>query len=404
MTILSVHLGRDERKKAYIWMPGVAAPAESLNSWHMKDYRQVYRFCVIRGVFTLGKVSSGQQTWSIVEEEEAYQSREIAHTAFRQARDTFAAEADGVGKKARKADLVYWYCLDRDALREFHYVRYDEVPIPNARPAQDDGPFALSPERILERGTCFVRDNVRHEHREVGADPQGSDECIAEGSARTPDRPMAFTRRHSAFWAAELRNLLESAEMDRYLGGFYPDELRDVLLRKAVRMESTRKLFTLALKAWKQGVGSFTVLADSEWLTGEYNEWSHYCGWDPYNNDLPNYLADSLNYHFLKDSGRIENYDIRSFAQYRRLCDRCREDSMLLGDLADPEAFLEDPYVTDVEITACWESGFPLKLDISFDTFFMEERPDNADVTEETYGELSSAYDAYAYYLRSADR
>ena len=369
----------------------------------MKDYRQVYRFCVIRGVFTPEETSSGLRTWSIVEEEEAYQSRETARTAFRQARDTFAEEADRAGKKARKADLVYWYCVDRDALREFHYVRYDEVPSPKACPAEDGGPFAPSPERILERGTCFVRDNVRYEHREVGADPQGSDECTEEGSARTPDRPMTFTRRHSALWALALRNLLDSAERDRYLGGFYPDELRNVLLRKAVRMESTRKLFTEALKAWKQGVESFTVLADSQWLAGEYDEWRHNCGWDPYNNDLPNYLADSLNYSFLKDSGRIEDYDIRTFAQYRRLCDRCREDSILLGDLADPEAFLEDPYVTDVEITACWESGFPLKLDISFDTTFMRERPDNADVTEEAYSELSSAYDAYAYYLRSAD-
>lgn len=369
----------------------------------MKDYRQVYRFCVIRGVFTPGETSSGQRTWSIVEEEEAYQSRETARAAFRQAGDTFAAEAGGAGTKARKAGLAYWYCLDRDALREFHYVRYDEVPSPNARPAEDGGPSAPSPERILERGTCFVRDNVRYEHREVGAEPQGSDECIAEGSARTPDRPMVFTRRHSALWAAALRNLLESAERDRYLGGFYPDELRDVLLRKSVRMESTRKLFAEALKAWKQGVGAFTVLADSEWLNGEYDEWRHICGWDPYNNDLPNYLADSLNYSFLKDAGRIEDYDIRSFAQYRRLCDRCREDSLLLGDLADPEAFLEDPYVTDVGITACWENGFPLKLDISFDTTFMGERPDDAGVAEKAYGELSSAYDAYAGYLRSAD-
>ena len=214
---------------------------------------------------------------------------------------------------------------------------------------------------------------------------------------------MTFTRHHSALWTKPLRNLLESAERDRYLGGFYPDELRDVLIRKAIRMESPRKLFTLALKAWKQGVGSFTVLADSEWLTGEYDEWCHYRGWDPYNNDLPNYLADYLNYRFLKDSGGIEDYDIRSFAQYRRLCDRCREDSLLLGDLANPEAFLEDPYVTDVEITACREDGFPLKLDITFDTTYMSEMPDDADVTEEAYGELSSAYDAYAYYLRTAD-
>jgi hypothetical protein len=63
----------------------------------MKDYRLVYRLCVIRGSF----IPPGENTdWSFHEEEEAFQSREKARSSFLSQRDTLAQEAVAAGGRS----------------------------------------------------------------------------------------------------------------------------------------------------------------------------------------------------------------------------------------------------------------------------------------------------------------
>ena len=364
----------------------------------MKDYRTVYRFCVIRGTLITPVEDAG---WSIHEEEEAFQSRERARASFLGQRDAIANEAAEAGGKARKAAGMYWYCLSPETVREFHYVRYDEVPVHNG-PEKDDVPFLQAgPERICETGACWISDNVRHERREIRPDGPSDVGYLTEGSIKNPQSPMTFSKRHASCVYMTIRDCLNAAFSETYFDGIYPDDLREALVKRAAPMESPRKLFALAEKARKQGVQRFTVLVRSNWLDDEYNEWCHIRGWDPYNRDLPEYLQDYLNFRFLKATGRIEDYDVRSFPAYHKLCESCRMDAILWSDMVDPEAMLEAPFVTEVTVDGTWEDDFPLKVDVFFG--FSPFGDDNTEEWQRSYDELSSAYDAYADYLRDRD-
>jgi hypothetical protein len=73
-------------------------------------------------------------------------------------------------------------------------------------------------------------------------------------------------------------------------------------------------------------------------------------------------------------------------------------DAILWSDQVDSEAMLETPYVTEVSIDGAWEDDFPLKVDIFFGSSPLGD--DKTEEWEHFYAELSSAYDAYAGYLR----
>jgi len=369
----------------------------------MKDYRQVFRFCVIKGTATIGENSSD---WRINEDEEAFQSREKATKAFDSAQKAMIPIAEAMGTKARKEEGIVWFLEESTGTTLFHYLRYEEIPLVKQgmeHKKEEDDPFgfiplkpSLSPveERILETGTCSLGKNVRSERREVLPSHDGGDEYTVDGSPKNPDHPMTFTRQRSTATYSEIRLTLEKARSTVFFGELYPDELDDELRKRAVKLESPRKLYSVVKKAFRdQGVRKCSLLISSDWLRSEYEEWCHSLSWEPDNEDLPDYLSDYLNYRFLKDEGLIdEKMTLNRYLRLRELRSVWYDDN---DEMEPSAAALPDPFVFGVDLEGTWDDSFPLLLKVYFN-FEAEDVPaDRARAVQDANEELADAYLSY---------
>lgn len=372
----------------------------------MKDYRQVFRFCVIKGTASVG---SAPDDWRITEGEEAFQSRERAHKAFDQAQEALIPIARLRGTKLRKEDGILWFVEESSGPPLVHYLRYEEIPLEKQKePLKEDEedlsgfrmpPFeqSLSPaeERVLETGTCFLGENARIENRKVRPSPPGEDEYAAEGSPKDRRHPMRFTRRRSTATYSKIRLTLERARSTVFFGEMYPDQLEDELRRRAVKLESPRKLFTTVRKAFEQGVRSCSLLIDSDWLRMEYADWQHSLGWEPGNEYLPDELTDYLNFQFLKQAGFLdERMTIRRYRSLRERMDR----QMYDGDVPEAGQLLPEPVVSVDELMGAREEDFPLLLTVWFG--ISDAHDEKVEKAERTYEEISGAYHAFVRHER----
>lgn len=372
----------------------------------MKDYRQAFRFCVIKGTLSVGDAPTD---WRITETEESYQSREKAKRTFDHTRKALAPIARAMGTKVRKEDGILWFVEESTGSPLVHYLRYEEIPLekqkePLKEDEEDLSGFrmptfeqSLSPaeERVLETGTCFLGDNARIENREVRPAPPGEDEYTAEGSPKDKRHPMRFTRRRSTSTYSKIRLTLERARSTVFFGGMYPDQLEDELRRRAVKLESPRKLFTTVRKAFEQGVRSCSLLIDSDWLRMEYADWQHSLGWEPGNEYLPDELTDYLNFQFLKQAGFLdERMTIRRYRSLRERMDR----QMYDGDVPEAGQLLPEPVVSVDELMGAREEDFPLLLTVWFG--ISDAHDEKVEKAERTYEEISGAYHAFVRHER----
>lgn len=343
----------------------------------MKDYRLAYRFCVIKGTATIDG-----DDWRMTEEETAYQSRVKASQSFDQAKKDFAEEASQAGTKSRKDEDLIWYQAESDkgGGRRIHYLRYDEIPLGK----NDSEPKYF----VLESGTCWLEDNVRKERREIVPDEKGQYEDTAEGSIRNPEHPMVFSRRSETDKYIRIRKILTKAVSTVFFDGLYPDELEQELRKRAVKLESPKKLYNLVKKAFCQGVDSCTFLICSDWLYTEYADWAHSLGWEPGNRHLPEKLANYLNYRFDKEDGLID--ENVSFQSYQKKCERIKyamegwieeEDVEMLPDQTVGNIILDDVFI----------DGFPLLFIADFD-LLADVPEEEADKAQRGYDELQVAY------------
>ena len=372
----------------------------------MKDYRQVFRFCVIKGT---ASVESAPDDWRITEGENAFQSRERAHKAFDQAKEALIPIARLRGTKVRKEDDILWFVEESSGSPLVHYLRYEEIPLERQKGPREEDEDDLSgflmpileparspaEERVLETGTCFLTENARIENREVRPSPTGEDEYTAEGSPKDSRHPMTFTRRWTTAVWSKLRQTIEKARSTVFFGGLYPDELEDELRKKAVRLETPRKLYSLVRRVfWDQGVRSCSILIDSDWLRSEYEDWQHSLGWEPGNEDLPDYLSDYLNYRFLKEEGQIdERMTFRRYTRLRELRARAfwYDDDKKMDSSA---ASLPLPFLLGIDLYGTWDDSFPLLLKVYFN-FEADVPEDHASRMQEANDELARAYLAF---------
>lgn len=370
----------------------------------MKDYRQAFRFCVIKGTMSVGNDSTD---WRITETEEAFQSRERARKTFDRAQEALIPIAKARGTKARCEEGIIWFVEESTGSPLFHYLRYEEVPLENgksSRQKEEDDPFgfamphfkpAVSPvkERVAESGSCYLRENARLENREIRPCQDSEDGFTAEGSPKNPDHPMTFTRRRATSDWSRIRQILEKARSTVFFGGLYPDELEDELRKRAVKLETPRKLYSLVKKVfWDQGIRNCSLLIDSDWLRSEYEDWLHSLGWEPGNEDLPDYLRDYLNYRLLKEEGQID--ERMTFHRYTRL----REMRAMWYDdekRMDPAAAnLPLPFVFGVDIDDTWDESSPLLLRVYLN-FKADVPEDYASRMQDANDELAKAYLAF---------
>lgn len=372
----------------------------------MKDYRQAFRFCVIKGTLSVGDAPTD---WRITEDEEAFQSRERATNSFDQTKKALIPIARLRGTKVRKEDGILWYVEGSTGSPMVHYLRYEEIPLEKRKePLKEDEedlsgfgmpPFeqSLSPaeERVLETGNCFLGENARIENREVRPSQTGEDEYTAEGSPKDSRHPMSFTRRRATTVWSRIRLTLEKARSTVFFGGLYPDELEDELRKRAVKLETPRKLYSIVRRVfWDQGVRSCSILIDSDWLRSEYEDWQHSLGWEPGNEDLPDYLGDYLNYRFLKEEGQID--ERMTFRRYTRLRElRARAFWYDDDKKMDPSAAsLPLPFLLGVDIYGTWDDSFPLLLKVYFN-FGADVPEDQASRMQDANDELARAYLAF---------
>ena len=372
----------------------------------MKDYRQAFRFCVIKGTLSVGDAPTD---WRITETEEAYQSREKAKRTFDHTRKALVPIATAMGTKVRIEDGILWYVEGSTGSPMVHYLRYEEIPLEKRKePLKEDEEdlsgfgmppleAALSPveERVLETGTCFLCENARIENREVRPSQTGEDEYTAEGSPKDSRHPMTFTRRRATTVWSRIRLTLEKARSTVFFGGLYPDELEDELRKRAVKLETPRKLYSIVRRVfWDQGVRSCSILIDSDWLKSEYEDWQHSLGWEPGNEDLPDYLSDYLNYRFLKEEGQID--ERMTFRRYTRLREQ-RARAFWYDDdkKMDPSAAsLPLPFLLGIDLYGTWDDSFPLLLKVYFN-FGADVPEDHASRMQEANDELARAYLAF---------
>jgi len=372
----------------------------------MKDYRQAFRFCVIKGTLSVGDAPTD---WRITETEEAYQSREKAKRTFDHTRKALAPIARAMGTKVRKEDGILWFVEESTGSPLVHYLRYEEIPLekqkePLKEDEEDLSGFRMPPleqslspveERVLETGTCFLTENARIENREVRPSQTGEDEYTAEGSPKDSRHPLTFTRRRSTATYSKIRLTLERARSTVFFGGMYPDQLEDELRRRAVKLESPRKLFTTVRKAFEQGVRSCSLLIDSDWLRMEYADWQHSLGWEPGNEYLPDELTDYLNFQFLKQAGFLdERMTIRRYRSLRERMDR----QMYDGDVPEAGQLLPEPVVSVDELMGAREEDFPLLLTVWFG--ISDAHDEKVEKAERTYEEISGAYHAFVRHER----
>ena len=314
-----------------------------------------------------------------------------------------------MGTKVRNEDGILWYMEGSTGSPVVHYLRYEEIPLekqkePLKEDEEDLSGFRMPPleqslspveERVLETGTCFLTENARIENREVRPSPPGEDEYAAEGSPKDRRHPMRFTRRRSTATYSKIRLTLERARSTVFFGGMYPDQLEDELRRRAVKLESPRKLFTTVRKAFEQGVRSCSLLIDSDWLRMEYADWQHSLGWEPGNEYLPDELTDYLNFQFLKQAGFLdERMTIRRYRSLRERMDR----QMYDGDVPEAGQLLPEPVVSVDELMGAREEDFPLLLTVWFG--ISDAHDEKVEKAERTYEEISGAYHAFVRHER----
>ena len=372
----------------------------------MKDYRQVFRFCVIKGT---ASVESAPDDWRITEGENAFQSRERAHKAFDQAKEALIPIARLRGTKVRKEDDILWFVEESSGSPLVHYLRYEEIPLERQKGPREEDEDDLSgflmpileparspaEERVLETGTCFLTENARIENREVRPSPTGEDEYTAEGSPKDSRHPMSFTRRWTTAVWSKLRQTIEKARSTVFFGGLYPDELEDELRKRAVKLETPRKLYSIVRRVfWDQGVRNCSILIDSDWLRSEYEDWQHSLGWEPGNEDLPDYLSDYLNYRFLKEERQID--ERMTFRRYTRLREQ-RARAFWYDDdkkMDSSAASLPLPFLLGIDLYGTWDDSFPLLLKVYFN-FEADVPEDHASRMQEANDELARAYLAF---------